>query len=1078
MMKKTLFLIFAILLAMAVKAQDFREFYTIGNDGSRVELNISDILDSDMRYCLLSAIAGDNNISYTLDEDRISVNVTYKNNDSSESFTDYFDRITDKLNSEYSEYLKADKETKGEIFLRWKESLPEDIFVFLFRLMLIESPAPRDGNQTCATSDPFCTTDVVTFHVEANPGGSCETGPHYGCLAPYTARPPFWFHMKIGVAGAFTIRMTNSANVDIDYCCWGPFDDPVTPCPTQLTQDKYIDCGSTGSATENCHIPSTAQVGKYYIMVITKYNQSTATNITFQKVANSGPGETDCGILPPLVENDGPYCVGETIHLSGNAQEGAAYSWSGPGGWNANGQNVTRPNCTLAMAGTYTCTITLGNQSNSAESEVEVFAQPTANFNATTVCLGEATQFTSTSTTNPSGQTITSYSWNFGDNTTSSEQNPTHTYAQPGDYSVSLTVACGDNVCTHTKTRTVTVNSQPVANAGNDSSVNYNNPATLTAAAVSGASYQWQPAEKINGNPNQQTVQTMPLQETTTFTLTVTNNGCSDSDQVTISVGAQMTASASISDDVICDGNSTSVSATASGGNGSFTYAWQAIPNHVTFDNPNARQTGVHPSQAGEYTITCVVNDGQTTILPQVFLTVNPAENEETTIAVCPSELPYILDLPNGTTQSFYEGTGTEGWHTTVPNEYGCNVNVSLYLTVNEVVENEFTFETCDEPYTFIDNGQVIKTLENTCVFDTVYPYGECEKHVTINFTRHNVYDDHNHDEYVSVNYPDHHCDSYTWPSNGQTYTQRGEYPHTFQTIHGCDSIVTLVLDEGNFSHMVDPGASSAMIVDTCKNYSGYYIWGNGEQHMDVYASGNDWQYTFIGASSQGCDSIGYLNLRLYERPSIGELDGEQLVLPGVVFMPYVYDYQVLDISGAGTENDYPLQPDDFTWTVLSYYNTPNRVHPNTDDYASTWVVSYPDNEDKSKVLLYVNAEGNAVLKCTIHTICGDVSIDKFIYTEGYQSGESAGELNYENLVNVYPNPTNGDIYIGYSQLLTSESLIISIYNYSGALIDQIYSNADSNVIRYSTGDMPNGMYLIRLTGTDFVVTKKFVLNR
>jgi len=32
------------------------------------------------------------------------------------------------------------------------------------------------------------------------------------------------------------------------------------------------------------------------------------------------------------------------------------------------------------------------------------------------------------------------YSWNFGDQTTSSEQNPTHTYAAMGTYSVQLTV--------------------------------------------------------------------------------------------------------------------------------------------------------------------------------------------------------------------------------------------------------------------------------------------------------------------------------------------------------------------------------------------------------------------------------------------------------------------------------------------------------------------------------------------------------------------------------------------------------------------------------------------------------------
>ncbi|MDI9633977.1 MAG: SBBP repeat-containing protein [Methanolinea sp.] len=50
-----------------------------------------------------------------------------------------------------------------------------------------------------------------------------------------------------------------------------------------------------------------------------------------------------------------------------------------------------------------------------------------------------------------------SYSWSFGDNTTSAEKDPTHTYTEPGNYTVSLTVAndCGED--TETKTAYVLV---------------------------------------------------------------------------------------------------------------------------------------------------------------------------------------------------------------------------------------------------------------------------------------------------------------------------------------------------------------------------------------------------------------------------------------------------------------------------------------------------------------------------------------------------------------------------------------------------------------------------------------------
>ena len=255
--------------------------------------------------------------------------------------------------------------------------------------------------------------------------------------------------------------------------------------------------------------------------------------------------------MPPLVSGGGPYCVGETIYLTANGQAGATYSWTGPGGFTSNQQNPTRPNCTLNMAGQYTCTITVGNQSNSATTEaVVIYPQPTANFNYTSVCRGTPTQFTSTSTTNPSGQQIQSYQWNFGDGQTGSGQNVTHTYANAGNYSVTLTVSCGNGQCTSSKTYSVPVYAAPVASAtAQPNTVIYGGTSTLTASAgaTGSFSFHWEPANMVV-NPNSQTTQTVPLQATQTYTVTVTNpqGGCSSSAQVTVSMeGSNMTAMAS-----------------------------------------------------------------------------------------------------------------------------------------------------------------------------------------------------------------------------------------------------------------------------------------------------------------------------------------------------------------------------------------------------------------------------------------------------------------------------------------------------------------------------------------------------
>ena len=52
--------------------------------------------------------------------------------------------------------------------------------------------------------------------------------------------------------------------------------------------------------------------------------------------------------------------------------------------------------------------------------------------------------FSSAGSSDPEGQPLT-YSWNFGDNTTSTAANPTHTYTTPGPYQVRLTVSDGVN---------------------------------------------------------------------------------------------------------------------------------------------------------------------------------------------------------------------------------------------------------------------------------------------------------------------------------------------------------------------------------------------------------------------------------------------------------------------------------------------------------------------------------------------------------------------------------------------------------------------------------------------------------
>lgn len=139
-----------------------------------------------------------------------------------------------------------------------------------------------------------------------------------------------------------------------------------------------------------------------------------------------------------------------------DTSSGLPASWS----WNFGDGNKSmdrNPVYTYSNAGTYSVTLTVANEfgSNSAQkvNYITVLLQlPSANFssNITSGNVPLTIQFCDTSTGLPA-----SWDWNFGDGSTSTEQNPSHTYLSAGTYNVNLTVINSDG--TASKTATITV---------------------------------------------------------------------------------------------------------------------------------------------------------------------------------------------------------------------------------------------------------------------------------------------------------------------------------------------------------------------------------------------------------------------------------------------------------------------------------------------------------------------------------------------------------------------------------------------------------------------------------------------
>ena len=120
------------------------------------------------------------------------------------------------------------------------------------------------------------------------------------------------------------------------------------------------------------------------------------------------------------------------------------------------------PTHTYSAGGTYTVSLTVTNsdaQTDTVTHDVEVPAlKPTADFDysSTTPDVGDEVSFTDKSTAAGSA-TITGWSWNFGDGTTSTAQNPTHSYAVIGTYTVSLTVTDSEGQTSNAYTEQIVV---------------------------------------------------------------------------------------------------------------------------------------------------------------------------------------------------------------------------------------------------------------------------------------------------------------------------------------------------------------------------------------------------------------------------------------------------------------------------------------------------------------------------------------------------------------------------------------------------------------------------------------------
>ncbi len=196
-----------------------------------------------------------------------------------------------------------------------------------------------------------------------------------------------------------------------------------------------------------------------------------------------------------------------------------SWAWDFGDGGSSTEQNPTH---TYATSGTFTVAMTATNAggSSSATADVTVTAPvvdpPVASF--TYVVDQLMATFTDTSTNVP-----TSWAWDFGDGATSALQNPTHTYAAAGTYTVSLAVhndgGFDDFTMDVTVTADVTLDNlyyiPAAAKAEGNQGSFFVSDLTVNNAGTTMATYAflWLPRGTDNSTPAQSTTSTLAAGE-------------------------------------------------------------------------------------------------------------------------------------------------------------------------------------------------------------------------------------------------------------------------------------------------------------------------------------------------------------------------------------------------------------------------------------------------------------------------------------------------------------------------------------------------------------------------------------
>lgn len=612
-------------------------------------------------------------------------------------------------------------------------------------------------------------------------------------------------------------------------------------------------------------------------------------------------------------------------------------------------------------------------------------------------------------------------------------------------------VQSGNGACASARTAIpVAVNQTPVASIS-PAAVAICNGATATLTATGGGTYNW----SNGGGTNAQA--TFSPTTTTSYTVTVTNAGCTATATQSIIVNTLPVAAVSPAAVSICNGASTTL--TASGGS----YSWS---NSL---GANAGVT-VSPTATTTYTVT-VTNANNCTATASGTVTVNNVAasiNGPTTIC---SSLQATLTATGGTGYAWADNLGsnaaitvsptaTTTYIVTVTGAGNCTATasqtVSVQNTPTAVISG--TAAICNgESATLTANGGNDYTWANGLGSNaaiTVSPVATTTYTVTVSIGANCTA---TASQTVTVYQPGAssfsqtlcYGQSYTFAGNMLTTT--GVYTDLLQTINGCDSIVTLNLN-------VLPEATEVVGATICSNQS--YEFG-GQQLTQAG------QYFDTLQTPAGCDSFVVLNLNVVDQFATTlsaaicqgqsyEFNGEQLTLANS------YTDTLLSEGGCDSIITLSLVVNSLPQPVISA----NSNVLNTQAFDSyQWLLDANEIQGATAQNYTATANGSYTVQVTDANGCSNTSEAIVVTGVGISTTAIAG-------IKFYPNPVENMLAVETPAGVTG--MIVADVN--GRVLFRTTLTAGKVMV--NTAELPAGVLNVQFSSEQGIVTARLVKLR